>query len=284
MILITGAAGFIGSNIVRELNKRGETDLILCDSLGNDAKWKNLVDLKYLDYVDRDDLFGFLDKEESPSFNTVIHLGACSDTTETDATYLMKNNFEYSKRLASYCLNKVNCRFIYASSAATYGLGEHGYSDQADIDLLRPLNMYGYSKQLFDQWLLRTGNDQQVVGLKYFNVYGPYEFHKGNMRSLVLKAYEQILNTGKLRLFKSTVTEYDDGGQMRDFIYVNDAVAQTLFFVDHLDLYGLYNVGTGRAHSWNELATEIFSAMNLKPEIEYFDMPEHLKKQYQNFT
>lgn len=282
MILITGAAGFIGSNIIRELNTRGREDLILCDALGSDSKWKNLVDLQYADYVDRDDLFSYLAAASAPRLSAVLHMGACSDTTEPDAHFLMKNNFEFSKSLAIYCLER-SVRFIYASSAATYGNGENGYNDEADIDTLRPLNMYGYSKQLFDQWLLRRGDLEKVVGLKFFNVYGPYEFHKGDMRSLVQKAYEQINETGKLRLFKSTVPEYKDGGQMRDFVYVKDAVKQTLFFLDN-SIGGLYNVGTGKAHSWNELAAAIFSAMQKKLDIEYFDMPEKLAKQYQNFT
>jgi ADP-L-glycero-D-manno-heptose 6-epimerase len=211
-------------------------------------------------------------------------MGANSSTTEKDADHLLKNNFEYSKKLAEYCI-KNDVRFIYASSAATYGDGSLGFDDhEADIHLLKPLNMYGYSKQMFDYWALKRGILNKITGLKYFNVYGPNEYHKGDMRSVVHKAFEQIRDTGKARLFKSANPKYKDGEQMRDFIYVKDAVDMTLFFLDHPDKNGLYNAGSGKAETWNTLVTALFKAMNKEVNIEYIDMPEHLVEKYQYFT
>jgi ADP-L-glycero-D-manno-heptose 6-epimerase len=214
----------------------------------------------------------------------VFHLGACSDTTETNASYLIKNNYEYSKLLAQWATAD-NIRFIYASSAATYGDGSAGFSDDVEkMDELRPLNMYGYSKHLFDLWARRAGLLKKVVGLKYFNVFGPNEYHKADMRSFVIKAFEQINATGKVRLFKSYQSEYADGEQLRDFVYVKDAVDMTLFFYDNPKLSGLFNVGTGNACSWNDLVNAVFAAMAIKPNIEYIAMPESIRNQYQYFT
>jgi len=223
------------------------------------------------------------DKLDS-SVESVFHLGACSDTTETNASYLIKNNYEYSKLLAQWATD-AGIRFIYASSAATYGDGSAGFSDdQEKIEILKPLNMYGYSKHLFDLWARRTGLLKKLVGLKYFNVFGPNEYHKADMRSFVIKAFEQIIATGKVRLFKSYKPEYADGEQLRDFIYVKDAVDMTLFFYDNPQISGLFNIGTGKARTWNDLAKAVFAAMGKEPNIEYIEMPDSIRNQYQYFT
>ena len=211
-------------------------------------------------------------------------MGACSDTTETDADYLIKNNYEYTKLLARWAVDS-KIRFIYASSAATYGDGSQGFSDnEEEIEKLRPLNMYGYSKQLFDLWAKRTGLLGKIASLKYFNVFGPNEYHKGNMRSFVIKAFEQINAAGKVRLFKSCNPQYADGEYVRDFIYIKDAVEQTFFFFDNPKINGLYNIGTGKARNWNDLVKAVFAAMDRELKIEYIDMPENLRSQYQYFT
>ncbi len=285
MIIITGGAGFIGSALVAELNKRNISDILVVDELGSDNKWMNLRSLSFIDYVEKDDFIELIieDKLDSP-IEAIFHLGACSDTTETDATYLVKNNYEYSKLLAQWATDD-NIRFIYASSAATYGDGSEGFSDDEEqIQSLRPLNMYGYSKQLFDLWARRAGLLKEIVGLKYFNVFGPNEYHKGDMRSFILKAFEQIKQTGRVRLFKSYKSEYKDGEQLRDFIYVKDAVDMTLYFYDNPKLGGIFNIGTGEARSWNDLVNAVFAAMGADPQIEYVDMPESIRNQYQYYT
>ncbi|MBC8472862.1 MAG: ADP-glyceromanno-heptose 6-epimerase [Planctomycetes bacterium] len=285
MIIVTGGAGFIGSALIAALNKRQITDILVVDELGTDQKWKNLCNLSFADYVEKDDFFEMViaDKLNS-SLEAVFHLGACSDTTETNASYLIKNNYEYSKLLAQWATAD-NVRFIYASSAATYGDGSDGFKDdQENIDILRPLNMYGYSKQLFDLWARRAGLLKNIAGLKYFNVFGPNEYHKADMRSFVVKAFEQISSTGIVRLFKSYKPEYADGEQLRDFIYVKDAVEMTLFFYDNPQISGLFNLGTGKARSWNDLVKAVFAAMNKKPNIEYIEMPESIRNQYQYYT
>jgi ADP-L-glycero-D-manno-heptose 6-epimerase len=285
MIIVTGGAGFIGSAIVAALNSRGISDIIIVDELGTDEKWKNLVRLSYEDYIEKDD---FIEIVSSSSIDfpveAIFHLGACSSTTELDCSYLAINNYEYTKVLEDWAVNN-DVRFIYASSAATYGDGSLGFKDdQAQIHKLRPLNMYGYSKQMFDLWARKTSQLENIVGLKFFNVYGPNEYHKADMRSFVLQAFEQINAVGKVKLFKSDKPEYADGGQLRDFIYIKDAVNMTLFFYDNPDVNGIYNVGTGNARSWNDLAKAVFAAMGKEPKIEYIDMPEHLKGKYQYFT
>ena len=282
--IVTGGAGFIGRNLVAALNARGHEDILIVDRLGSDQKWKNLPGLSFIDLVDLDDFRNFIADSSIDELETVFHLGACSSTTERDADYLLDNNYRYSQEICQWCLSS-DVRFIYASSAATYGDGSLGYSDEESrIPLCRPLNMYGYSKQLFDHWAAREGLFDRIVGLKYFNVFGPYEDHKGEMRSMVHKAYGQILSTGKVRLFKSHRDDYEDGEQLRDFIYVKDAVDVTLFFEDHSGVSGLYNCGTGRARSWNDLVGSLFVAMGRRPEIAYIDMPESLRNQYQYFT
>jgi len=285
MIIVTGGAGFIGSALIAALNKRQITDILVVDELGTDQKWKNLRNLSFTDYVEKDDFFEMVieDKLDSP-VESVFHLGACSDTTETNASYLIKNNYEYSKLLAQWATAD-NIRFIYASSAATYGDGSAGFSDdQEKVENLKPLNMYGYSKHLFDLWARRAGLLKKIAGLKYFNVFGPNEYHKADMRSFCIKAFEQITSTGKVRLFKSYKPEYADGEQKRDFIYVKDAVDMTLFFYDNPQTSGLYNIGTGKARTWNDLVKAVFAAMGKKPNIEYIEMPESIRNQYQYYT
>jgi len=285
MIIVTGGAGFIGSALIAALNKRQITDILVVDELGTDQKWKNLRNLSFADYVEKDDFLEMVIEDKlNSSVDAVFHLGACSDTTETNASYLIKNNYEYSKLLAQWATAD-NIRLIYASSAATYGDGSAGFSDdQEKIEILRPLNMYGYSKQLFDLWARRAGLLKKIVGLKYFNVFGPNEYHKADMRSFCIKAFEQITSTGKVRLFKSYKPEYADGEQKRDFIYVKDAVDMTLFFYDEPQLSGLFNIGTGKARSWNDLVKAVFAAMGKEPNIEYIEMPESIRNQYQYFT
>lgn len=291
MIIVTGGAGLIGSAVVQHLNTLGREDILIVDHLGTTGKWRNLTPLRFMDYLEKDafekllddgSLAGRLPGGRKP--DAVIHLGACSATTEPDATYLIRNNFEYSRKLALAAL-AADARFIYASSAATYGDGEHGFiDDDSQLALLRPMNMYGYSKQLFDLWAMRQGLLAKIAGIKYFNVYGPNEQHKGEMRSLVLKAYEQIGSTGKLKLFKSHRPEYGDGEQLRDFIYVKDAAAMTLHFLNNRSAGGIFNVGGGTTVSWNRLARAVFSAMGQPVDIEYIDMPESIRNTYQYLT
>jgi len=285
MIVVTGGAGFIGSALVAGLNSRGVSDILVVDELGDDAKWKNLLNLSFSDYLEKEDFLEMaLAGDALPGVEAVLHMGACSSTTEKDASYLVRNNYEYTKLLAQWASDS-DIRFIYASSAATYGDGSEGFSDdEAKIETLRPLNMYGYSKQLFDLWAKKAGLLEGIVGLKYFNVFGPNEYHKADMRSFVVKAFEQINAAGKVRLFKSYKDEYPDGGQLRDFLYIKDAVDMTLFFLDNPEIGGLFNIGTGNARHWNDLVTAVFAAMDKKPDIEYIEMPETIRNQYQYFT
>jgi ADP-L-glycero-D-manno-heptose 6-epimerase len=285
MIIVTGGAGFIGSALIAALNKRGIDDILVVDRLQSDQRWKNLVNLRFADYLDKEEFLEMVSQDVlSYSVDAVFHLGACSSTTETDASFLMENNFEYTKQLAEWTTEE-GIRFIYASSAATYGDGENGFvDDEEKLEMLRPLNPYGYSKQLFDLWAQRHGLLEKIAGLKYFNVFGPNEYHKADMRSFVLKAFEQINTTGKVRLFKSHKPDYKDGEQKRDFLYVKDAVDMTLFFFDNPDTFGIYNLGAGVARSWNDLAKAVFDAMGKKTNIEYIDMPDSVRNQYQYFT
>lgn len=286
-ILVTGGAGFIGSALVWALNQRGCTDIVVTDYLGQDEKWRNLVPLKFSDYIEADVFRSRLTAKGScfGKFSAAFHLGACSATTERNASYLIDNNFEHTKELAIWAQEN-DTRFVYASSAATYGDGSQGMDDQSeDLGRLRPLNMYGYSKHLFDLHAQRHGWLQRIVGVKYFNVFGPNEDHKGDMRSLVNKAYQQILSTGKVGLFKSYHPEYNDGEQMRDFLYVKDAIEMTLHFAEGgLQSHGLYNLGSGKANTWLTLTRAIFKALGREPQIEFIDMPETLQGKYQYFT
>jgi ADP-L-glycero-D-manno-heptose 6-epimerase len=286
-ILVTGGAGFIGSALIWALNRRGLTDIVAADFLGQDEKWKNLLPLKFSDYVEADGLRARLQKNPASfgSFSAVFHLGACSATTEKNAAYLIDNNYAYTQELAAWALGQ-GARFIYASSAATYGDGSQGMADDdGKLDALRPLNMYGYSKHLFDLHAQRHGFLHRIVGVKYFNVFGPNEDHKGDMRSLVNKAYQQILATGKVQLFKSYKPEFKDGEQQRDFLYVKDAVEMTIHFADTASTAGgLYNLGSGEANTWLSLARAIFSALKREPQIEFIEMPEILRGKYQYYT
>ncbi|MCA2004576.1 MAG: ADP-glyceromanno-heptose 6-epimerase [Ignavibacterium sp.] len=285
MIIVTGGAGFIGSAIVWRLNSLGNDNIIIVDELGTTEKWKNLVGLKFQEFIHKDDFISAVveDTIEFP-IEAIIHMGANSSTTEKNADHLFSNNYLYTQELAKYCLSK-NIRFIYASSAATYGDGSLGFDDdESKLETLRPLNMYGYSKQLFDLWAKRNKVLDKIVGIKYFNVYGPNEYHKGDMRSVVHKAFEQVRDTGKVRLFKSLNPNYKDGEQMRDFVYVKDAVDMTLHFLEHRDKNGIYNVGSGKARTWIDLVTALFKAVGKPVNIEFIDLPENLKEKYQYFT
>ncbi len=285
MYIVTGGAGMIGSAVVWELNRRGVDDILIVDNLASTEKWKNLVHLRYTDYIRRDAFIAGIRRGEWPDgVEAVIHMGACSSTTERDADFLMANNFHYSRDLCRHALH-AGARFINASSAATYGDGSLGFSDSLELmPRLRPLNMYGYSKKLFDLWAVREGTIRELVSLKFFNVYGPNEYHKGNMRSVVCKAVPQIEESGALKLFRSDRPDYEDGGQKRDFVYVKDCAELILWFVEHKDVNGIFNVGTGRARTWNDLARAVFAAMDREPSIEYIDMPDTLKGKYQYFT
>lgn len=283
-IIVTGGAGFIGSCIVRTLNDAGINDIVIVDHIGSTEKWMNLRNKKYRTYINKNRLREILPKMWG-GVEAVIHMGACSSTTERDFDYLYDNNFDFTRFLWNYCAEK-QIPFIYASSAATYGDGTMGFDDAGDIDKLRPLNGYGYSKQLFDQWVKHSAKvfPSQHVGLKFFNVYGPNEYYKGSMASMVFHGYGQIRQDGEIRLFKSCRTEYADGGQLRDFVYVKDVCKVIMWLLRHPEVSGLFNVGTGKAQSFSELAEAVFAAMKRKPNIIYIDMPEHLKEKYQYYT
>ena len=287
MIIVTGAAGFIGSCLVAELNSRGRFDLIVVDEIDGelDLKKKNLSNKRYQRYYDKAEYLKLL-KRDSFDFDVecILHMGACSSTTLQDADYFQKNNYEYTCTVAQWAVNN-KAHLIYASSAATYGDGTQGYSDdEALIPHLKPLNLYGESKQKFDEWVLGHGYQQQMVGLKFFNVFGPNEYHKADMKSVVAKAYERVATEGKMSLFKSYDPRYKDGEQKRDFIYVKDAVDVMMFFMENPKINGIFNLGTGQAHSWNELANALFLALGRTPQIEYIEMPENLRDKYQYFT
>lgn len=285
LIVITGAAGFIGSGVVRYLNDKGMKNLLLVDDFKDSIKWKNLIGKQFVDMVSRNEIFDWLKGRES-EIEAFIHLGACSDTTMNDGDYLMDNNYRFSVKLAEYALRNDH-RFIYASSAATYGDGRLGFSDKQDELLdLKPMNMYGYSKHLFDLWLLRENVLNKVVGLKYFNVFGPNEYHKGPMSSMIYKMMFKAENEGVVQLFKSNDPKYADGEQVRDFIYVKDAVHMTCVLLEDAfkNVGGIFNIGTGNTITWNHLAECLFKALDKEPKIEYVEMPQVLEKQYQNYT
>jgi len=282
MIVVTGAAGFIGSCMVSRLNREGVNNILAVDVLRENDKWSNLRHLDFYDYLDRSMLHDYL--QDRDDIEAIIHLGACSATTERDANYLMENNYRFTLRLADFAVRK-NIRFIYASSAATYGGGEHGYADDdAKIQELRPLNMYGYSKQLFDLKARREGWLNKIAGLKFFNVYGPNEYQKGDMASVVFKAYKQIRATGRVNLFRSHRPDFADGEQLRDFVYVRDALDVIEYLMKNPTVNGLYNVGSGKARSFKDLVSATFRAMELPLQIDYIDMPESLREKYQYFT
>ena len=283
-ILVTGGAGFIGSALVWALNQRGCENIVVCDILGTNEKWRNLTPLRFVDYVESESLLPRLTSGALGEFDLVLHMGACSATTEKDASYLIRNNYEFTKDLAAWSLAK-DARFVYASSAATYGDGSAGMEDhESQLDSLRPLNMYGYSKHLFDVYAHRAGFLNKIVGLKFFNVFGPNEDHKEDMRSLVHKSTAQVQAERLIRLFKSYRSDYRDGEQKRDFLYVKDAVAMTLHLAATPGAGGLFNVGSGEARTWIDLANAVFAALNQKPKIEFIEMPESIRDKYQYFT
>lgn len=284
MIVVTGAAGFIGSAIVHELNNRGRDDILIVDDANDFEKKRNIEGIKFSEMKSKEAFLNDVLDRKISDIEAIIHMGACSSTTETDLNYLRVNNFEYTQHLAKFALEK-GVRFIYASSAATYGDGEKGYDDDEKIlETLVPLNPYGDSKQQFDLWAKKENILNRIVGLKYFNVYGPNEYHKKSMQSMVRKGFLQINETKALKLFKSYREEYSDGGQVRDFVYIKDAVDMTLYFLDRLEIGGIFNVGTGKARSWNDLARAIFGALEMETNIEYIEMPESIRDQYQYYT
>ena len=282
-IVVTGGAGFIGSALVWGLNQRGIDNILVVDRLRSTEKWRNLVPLRFDDYVEADAFRSRVAQHKALNDVTCIfHLGACSSTTETDCSYLMDNNYCYTREMAAWAFQH-SIRFLYASSAATYGDGLAGYGEDVPLDKLRPLNPYGYSKHLFDIYAQRRGWLDHSVGLKFFNIFGPNEAHKDDMRSVVCKAYEQIKATGKVTLFRSHNPDYQDGEQERDFLYVKDAVSMTLHLATS-PIHGLINVGSGRASTWLDLIRPVFEAMGCEENIEFVDMPEALRERYQYFT
>lgn len=284
-VLVTGGAGFIGSALVWELNRRGCFDIVVADFRPSETKRGNLSGLRFSDYVDPGTLLARLRSGSLGKFDLVLHMGACSSTLERDEEYLRKNNYEYTRDLADWALG-VNVRFVYASSAATYGDGSAGMddTDPRNLERLRPLNLYAQSKHRMDLYAWHEGWLDQIVGLKYFNVFGANEGHKGEMRSLVHKSFGQVKEKGVIRLFKSYRPEYADGEQKRDFLYVKDAIDMTLFLAANQSAHGIFNIGSGIAHSWNELASAVFAALKREPRIEYFEMPVAIRAKYQYFT
>ncbi|MDR2737943.1 MAG: ADP-glyceromanno-heptose 6-epimerase [Puniceicoccales bacterium] len=288
-ILVTGGAGFIGSVLICELNNLGFENILVADFLGTGDKFLNLVPLRFADYFDGDDLLELIEGKDAKlnEITHIFHMGACAQTTECDAAYLMRNNYEYTKLLAHFAEDR-NMRFVYASSAATYGDGTNGMSDRCDPTTLRPLNAYAYSKHIFDLYAVKHG--LHTYGLKYFNVFGPNEYHKGEMRSVVVKSCESIMATGKVFLFKSYRGDYEDGKQMRDLLYVKDAAAMTIFLgdvpsaVDGIPTHGIYNAGSGVASAWSDVAAAVFSATEKLVDIEFIDMPQELRNKYQYHT
>ena len=286
MYIVTGGAGLIGSAMIWRLNREEIRDILAVDHLATSEKWRNLVPLRFADYRERDDFLAELRSGvyDDAKIDGIFHFGACSSTVERDAGYLVHNNFEYTKHLAEFAVPR-GIRMVYASSCATYGDGSQGYRDDDDaLETLRPMNMYGYSKQLFDLWARERGWLSKLVGCKFSNIYGPNEWHKGEMRSVVLRAFEQISETGRMRLFRSLRPEYRDGEQKRDFLYVKDAVEMVLFLFRNPAAHGVCNIGSGRAETWNALTEAVFRAMEKPVEIEYIDMPEHLRDRYQYYT
>ncbi|HDS09765.1 MAG TPA: ADP-glyceromanno-heptose 6-epimerase [Firmicutes bacterium] len=285
MFIVTGGAGFIGSAIVWKLNEEGIEDIIIVDELGSTEKWKNLRNRRFSDYIHKDKFIELIRHDKLPKDVTaIIHMGACSSTTELNADYLTENNYRYSRYLAEYSILR-GVRFIYASSAATYGDGSNGFSDDIKkVEILKPLNMYGFSKQMFDLWVLKNKLEGEITGLKFFNVFGPNEYHKGEMSSVVYKAFFQVQETGKIRLFKSYNKKFKDGEQKRDFIFIKDCTNIIWWLINHREINGIFNLGTGKARTWIDLANSVFFAMEKKPEIEFIEMPKEIRQKYQYFT
>jgi ADP-L-glycero-D-manno-heptose 6-epimerase len=284
MIAVTGGAGFIGSAVVAGLNQLGEDNIVISDNLEDSEKWKNLVALKYRDYHHKSRFLEWMQSPDAKGLKAIVHMGACSATTETNGDYLMANNFGYTRVIAEYALEK-NIRLIYASSAATYGSEEKKFSDADAVSVtLKPINRYGYSKQIFDEVAIANGWQNKIAGLKFFNVYGPNEYHKRDMSSVVYKAFHQIGENGFLKLFKSHRPDFGDGEQKRDFVYIKDCVEVILALIKNPGINGIFNLGSGSARSWNDLAGAVFTAMQREKNIEYIEMPQQLQGSYQYFT
>lgn len=284
IIILTGGAGFIGSCFLWKLNQEGVDSVIVVDNLSDDCKWKNLAGKRFIDYIQKDDFLDILESGKISHIEAIVHLGACSSTIINDAAYFLKNNYEYSKRLAVWADTHA-ARFLYASSAATYGDGSAGYDDaESKLYNLKPLNIYGYTKHLFDLWMLRSGLLKKTAGFKFFNVFGPNEYHKGEMMSVICKRFSDVKAGKPMRLFKSYRPEYKDGEQKRDYIYVKDAVEAMYYFFMKPHKTGIFNLGTGCARSWNDLAKAMFLALGKKPKIEYIKMPAQMRDKYQYFT
>jgi ADP-L-glycero-D-manno-heptose 6-epimerase len=279
-VLVTGGAGFIGSALVWALNLQGFDKILIADRLGRTDKWRNLSPLRFDDYIEADGLLGSLGSLADVS--AVFHMGACSSTTETDASFLMRNNTAFSRTLAEWAAGR-GIRFLYASSAATYGNREGTLREDVPVAQLRPLNAYAFSKHIFDAWATRSGLLTSATGLRFFNVFGPNEAHKGHMRSMVDRAYGQATTTGTVRLFKSYRAEFADGEQRRDFVYVKDAVAVALHLAAR-PAYGIFNVGSGCSHTWLELVEAVFGSLGQPAQVEFIDMPEALRARYQYNT
>ena len=288
MLLVTGAAGFIGSNVVASLNEAGRTDIVVNDVLGGEGKWRNLASRQFADFIPPADLMRWLDGRK---LEAVVHLGAISSTTATDGDLIIEANFRLPLRLFEWCAS-ARTSFIYASSDATYGDGEAGYSDdwaRAALQRLKPMNLYGWSKHVFDLAVVERvarmdKAPPQWAGLKFFNVFGPNEYHKGEMMSLVAKRFDDAKAGSAIRLFKSHRAGIADGEQRRDFIYVDDAVAVVRWLLETPSVSGIFNVGTGKARSFRDLMTAMFAALGRKPAIEYIDMPASIRDSYQYFT
>lgn len=286
MYVVTGGAGFIGSAFISKLNSKGINDILVVDDLELGNKWLNLRNLQYTDIMNKSDFLNEIIADGFRDINAIVHMGACSSTTERNVDFLLENNYRYTQEIAKYCINN-KIRFLYASSAATYGNGSEKYDDfqtEEQLIKLRPLNPYGFSKHLFDLWASKNKAFKNILGLKFFNVFGPNEYHKGDMASMVKKSYEVIKSKDVVKLFKSYYPDFKDGEQVRDFIYIKDCVDIMWQLLENPKINGLYNVGTSITRSWNDLAKAIFSALNMTPKIEYIDMPEGLKRQYQYYT
>ena len=283
-IILTGGVGFIGSVFLWKLNKKGLKNIIVVDHLDETDKWRNLLNKHILDYIDKDDFIKLVKRGRIHDPGYVVHMGACSSTTLDDEAYFKKNNYEYSKRLAKWAIEK-GAPFMYASSAATYGDGSMGFSDSDMVSPgLKPLNLYGQSKQFFDTWVLKNRLQNRLTGIKFFNVFGPNEYHKGEMMSVICKKFNDVKEKGKITLFKSYKKGFKHGEQKRDFIYVKDAVDAMYYLFKNPKITGIFNLGTGKARTWNDIARSMFKALGKRTRIKYIEMPRSLRSRYQYFT